>query len=115
MDKAKAVIRPSTRSKLETAYYERLEELRVARKIVAFQYEPVTFLLGHRIYYKPDFLIVTKQFEIELHEVKGSWKAKNQNAGRKGLKAAAARHPWFRFIAVTRDKEVGWLFEEISP
>lgn len=101
---------PGTMNKLETAWSEQLEAMKLGGDIVAWKYEPFTLILAKRTTYKPDFLVVDAQGFIEIHEVKGHW----EDDARVKIKIAARQFPWFRFVGLRRARG-SWEREEFTP
>jgi len=98
-------------NKLERAYSQNLEGLRLAGEIQVWQFEPLKLRLpGQASYYTPDFLVVEAEGEMVFHEVKGFWR----DDARVKIKAAAGIYRWARFVAVQRVRKT-WTFEEIKP
>lgn len=106
------------RSQLEVNRAEYHTHRATSGLIRGWQYEPLSLALvgagaKRKKRYTPDFLVWENDGAITLEELKGSWRAKNQRDARTRLEVAADRHPWARFVAVTRDA-AGWHEEEIS-
>lgn len=98
-------------SVLEQDYAEELMRRKNVGDIRAWHYSPFRLILAHNTSYAPDFLIVTLDEYIELHEVKGFWR----DDARVKVKVAARLFPYFTFQAVTRPrKNGGWVYEEIK-
>lgn len=92
-------------NKLESAYALHLEWLKRAGEIEDYRFERLKFKLAGNTFYTPDFLVVKKEF-LEIHEVKGFMM---EDANVK-LKVAADSFPWFKFVLVTREKNI-WQFK----
>lgn len=97
-------------NKTERKYSRHLASLQQAGQIKDYLYEPFNIRLAKRTFYKPDFLVVTKDNEIEVHEVKGWWRGD----AKVKIKVAAERVPWFRFKAVYH-KNGRWKYEQFEP
>jgi hypothetical protein len=119
VDKKKvAKKKPKTRlyaSKLEESYVDYLNALKVAGKILAWRYEPLSLRLADKeigqVWYKPDFLVEYPDGTFTLDEVKG-WM---RTPDRIRLLVAASRYPWFRFRLVTRNRvKDPWVIENIG-
>lgn len=113
---ARAVYRPTPgkMNKTEAAYALVLEARRQGGELKAWKYEPLRLILAPKTTYCPDFLVVTSDDEIELHEVKGFWR----DDARVKIKVAATTFPWFRFIAVSKEPKKrggGWRQETFLP
>lgn len=102
---------PGQMNKLEADYAKYLAENKLVGAIVSFEYEAVKLRLAKRTFYTPDFLVLrgTENF-VEFHEVKGHW----EDDARVKIKCAAERYPYFRFVAITRQRRA-WQVEEIEP
>lgn len=87
-------------NRLESEYAKTLEELRSEGEIVDYWYEGVTLRLAPRTSYTPDFMVMTSEMEIEMHEVKGFWR----DDARVKFKVAADMYP-FRFVAITKARK----------
>lgn len=98
-------------NKLETRYSEQLEMLKRSGNIIDWRFNSIRFRLADGLWYKPDFFI-TKSTHFEVHEVKGSWKAKNQRDAKTRLKACAERYQEFKWLVVQWDRKFGWKYQE---
>lgn len=97
-------------NKTERNYSKHLAMLKEAGEIKDFLFEPFNIRLAKRTFYKPDFLVVTKDNEIEIHEVKGYWR----DDAKVKIKVAAERVPWFRFKAVYHESG-HWKYQTFEP
>ena len=89
------------KSKLEAAFARSLEFDRLAGVIVGFQYEPMNIRLSDgKNFYKPDFLVWSKDNLPTFYEVKGRNRSDERSLVK--TKVAASLHPWARFILVKR-------------
>lgn len=93
----------------EARYAEHLNALLRTGRVMAWAYEAVKLRLADKTFYTPDFLVVTADGGMELHEVKGHW----EDDARVKIKVAATMHPWFRFLAVKAGKS-GWDVERFG-
>ena len=98
------------RSKLEAAYAGYLHVLMLAGDIQFYKFEPLTLILGADCRLTPDFLVMTKDGTIELHEVKGF---RREDAMIK-LRVAARTFHWWPLILVERKRGV-WEQKEMRP
>ncbi len=90
-------------NKLEAAYAEELETLKLAGEIIDYKFELVTLTLiepqvARISRYTPDFMVHDRTGVIEFHETKGfleedSWLK---------LKIASEQWPIFRFVLVKK-------------
>lgn len=107
----KSVILPY-RSKLEAAFARSLEFDRLAGMIIGYQYEPMNIRLsGDKNFYKPDFLVWSKDNPPTYYEVKGRNKSDERSLVK--TKVAASLHPWARFILIKRIRGT-WVEREIA-
>jgi hypothetical protein len=88
--------RSQYRSQLEADYATYLELKRRAGQISYWAYEPMTLNLGGGVKWKPDWLVMLPNGELEIRETKGYWR----RGERERIKIASAKFP-FRFIGVT--------------
>ena len=99
-------------NKLEAAYAEHLKLRRRAGEIEWYAFDVLNLRLAPKCFYRPDFMVMRHDAEIEMHEVKGHW----EDDARVKVKVAADKFP-FRFLAVTQRPKKhggGWLYELIS-
>jgi hypothetical protein len=94
-------------NKLEADYAAELRLKLLAGEILWFEYEALKFKLAAATFYTPDFIVMTKEFFFEAHEVKGFW----EDDARVKIKCASDKFP-VKFIAITRTKGQ-WKHEEI--
>jgi len=78
----------------ERRYSDRLELLKRAGEIVWYEFEPINLRLGNNLFYSPDFMVLTKDLALQIHEVKGTYVTDDALVK---IKAAAAKFP-FEFI-----------------
>jgi hypothetical protein len=103
---------PGEQNNHETYWREQLENMPDVEKVY---YEGVKLKLANNTFYTPDFMVLKSDGSIEFHEVKGSWKAPNQEDARVKIKVAAAIHTWAKFVSVELKKRGGTFeakFEE---
>lgn len=93
-------------NKTEAAYAEHLELLRRKGEIVHYEFEPFKLRLADRTYYNFDFLVITADLTIEIHEVKGHW----EDDARVKWKVGADEFWYFTFKAI-KNKSGGWEVE----
>ena len=94
------------KNKLERDYATTLELQRAAKAIRQWTYETMRVRIGNGAWYKPDFVVITNEDFLELHEVKGRW----MEAARVRIRAAAKQYPEYTFIAIQR-KARQWTIE----
>ena len=94
----------------EKAYAQHLELLRRAGEVSYYSFDGINLRLADNTFYKPDFLVMRSDGQLEIHEVKGFW---TDDALVK-IKIAADKFP-FKFIAVmkqTKKNGGGWDIRE---
>jgi hypothetical protein len=95
-------------NKTEEAYYNEIIKPRLLTgEYVWADFEAIKFRLADKTFYTPDFMVVTKDGELECHEVKGFW----EDDARAKWKVAAEKFFWIKFLAITYKKKV-WSVEE---
>jgi hypothetical protein len=107
--KAKAVPHDNNMNKTEKNYSEYLEVLKINGEILDWKHEPFNLRLAKRTFYKPDFVVITLNGYIEIHEVKGRW----EDDALVKIKVAAKDFPWFTFKAVFNEKG-GWRYRRFD-
>lgn len=94
-------------NKTESAYCKYLEIKKQQGEVIWYEFEPMNLRLADKCFYKVDFLILTKDFQLEVHEVKGGFITDDALVK---IKTAAAKFP-FKFIIVQlKNKE--WSIRE---
>jgi hypothetical protein len=94
-------------NKTEEAYAAYLELLKRAGEIQWYGFEAVKLRLADKTFYDTDFLVLSQDRTIEIHEVKGFW----QDDARVKIKVAASQFPFFKFSAFKK-KGSGWERED---
>jgi len=97
-------------NKTESSYQLHLEALRQSGEVLWYKFEGIKFRLADKTFYSPDFAVMKKDGQIEIHEVKGYW----MDDAKVKIKVAASLYP-FKFIAVkVKPKKLGggWATEE---
>ena len=102
-------LKPGKMNKSESAYADHLEALKKAGNLHSYQFEAIKFRLADNTFYSPDFLVISANMFVEIHEFKGFW----QDDARVKIKVAAALYPFFRFVAVTKNKS-GYHYEDFE-
>lgn len=82
-------------SQLEADYAQVLRHDSMVR---LWQYEAIRLILAPKTTYLPDFLVVTAKGTLEIHEVKGFLREKDNVK----VKVAARLFPMFRFFLVRK-------------
>lgn len=93
-------------NKTEAAYAKYLEVQKQFGHVMEYWFEPMNLRLADKCFFKVDFMVLTKNLQLECHEVKGWW----TDDAKVKIKAAATKFP-FRFIAVQLIKG-NWVFTE---
>jgi hypothetical protein len=94
----------------EAAYELELRAQLQAGTILWYRFEGIKLRLADNTFYTPDFAVLNKHCEMELHEVKGHW----QDDARVKIKVAADQYP-FAFVAVkprAKKDGGGWVYED---
>lgn len=86
-------LKAGERNKTEAAYEQQLKLLQHAGEIIWFKFEGIKFKLADNTYYTPDFAVMLKTGEIEIHEVKGS-KFIFMDDAKVKIKVAAETYPF---------------------
>ena len=102
---------PGKMNALEAAYAEVLESERRDGTIQNYWFEKIKLVLADRCTYMPDFMVLTDDGFIEMHECKGfptdTWKVK--------WKLSIDQFPLFKFVLVTRkNAKSEWVREEVA-
>lgn len=103
-------LKTGERNKTEAAYEAFLQALHAAGDVLWYRFEGIKLRLADNTFYTPDFAVMRRNGQIELHEVKGYW----ADDARVKIKVAAAAFP-FKFIAVRQRAKKdggGWQVEE---
>jgi hypothetical protein len=99
---------PGTMNKMEQKYYDEIIAPRmIAGEYIWSAYETIKLKLADKTFYTPDFAVLTKEGELEFHEVKGFW----EDDARIKWKVAAQEFFWAKFLAITVEKKQ-WVVEE---
>lgn len=104
-------LKSGERNKSESAYEEILKAKLHTGEILWYSFEGMKFKLADNTYYSPDFVVMNKDSEIELHEVKGYF----MDDAKVKIKIAAAQFPFKFFVifvkANPKKNSGGYLFE----
>jgi hypothetical protein len=94
---------------LEKKYMETLEEKMITGEIVWYRFERITLKLANNTHYRPDFMVMSADGTLEIHEVKGFW----EEDARAKIKIAADQFPFvFKGIKKRPKKDGGgWNVE----
>ncbi len=108
-------LKTGERNKTEAAYEAFLQALHAAGDVLWFKFEGVKLRLADNTFYTPDFAVMRRNGQIELHEVKGAAAIFLDDAKVK-VKVAAEMYP-FRFFVVFPKKKSqgsGWDIKEVG-
>ena len=100
-------------NKTEAAYASYLEILKRAGEIQEYWFQPIKLKVAeNRCTYEPDFMVLTKTGNVELHEVKGA-KVIFRDDAKVKCRIIAEKYP-FKLIIVYPNKKLsdGWEKEE---
>ena len=97
---------PGQMNRLEAEYAVQLELMRRADEVLWYEFDVLKLRLADNTFYSPDFMVMTKDEELQIHEVKGFW----EDHARIKIKVAADKFP-FKFIAIKKEKGQ-WVREE---
>lgn len=95
-------------NKTEEAYSNYLEGLRRAGEIPWYRFEGIKLRLADKTFYTPDFAVLNKLCQIEIHEVKGFM----MDDANVKIKVAAEQYP-FIFKLVRKAKGGVWNITEV--
>lgn len=93
----------------EARYAAHLNDRKIAGEVQDWTFEAIKLRLADKTFYSPDFLVITREGLLELHEVKGFME---DDAAVK-LKVAAETFPCFRFLLCVPSR-AGWQVKEIG-
>lgn len=96
-------------------------------RIIWHSFEPIKLRLGRSNFYTPDFMVITDQYHIEIHEIKAMWSTKDgervgwEEDARQKVRDAAENYPFWRFRVcamrstklMKRDGSERWAYEDI--
>jgi hypothetical protein len=98
------------KSKLEKRYADHLALQQKAGAIAWWGYEALTFKLADNARFTPDFVVITRDYEIEIHETKGHMR----EAAAVRIKVAASQFYWLPFFLIYSDGKTGWRSEGVG-
>jgi hypothetical protein len=98
-------------NKTETSYAQELENRRLVGEISWYKFEGLKFRLADNCFLTPDFAVMLRDGQMEVHEVKGFMEG---DAAVK-LKVAASIYPFtFRLVRARAKRDGGgWEITEI--
>lgn len=96
-------------NRTEARYAAYLNDRKIAGEVQEWHFEPIKLRLADKTFFTPDFMVLTREHILELHEVKGFME---DDAAVK-LKVAAEAFPCFRFLLCVPSR-AGWQIKEIG-
>ena len=102
-------------NKTEALYADELKKQMNSGEILWWKFEGLTFKLADNTRYTPDFIVLTKDMELEAREVKGSFKFIQDDAKVK-IKIASDAFP-IRFLLIAPNAKKnggGWEIKEVG-
>jgi hypothetical protein len=101
-------------NKTEREYSEFLEERKRAGQVLWWKFHPMRVRLASNTFYEVDFLVMTAEGHLEIHETKGGH---TTDKGQLKIKLCGEALPVFRMFKVikkTKKAGGGWQIEEYS-
>ena len=100
-------------NKTEAAYAAHLELLKASGDILWWKFEPANLRLAPKTFYNCDFMVLKKDHQLEMHEVKGGYITDDANVK---IKVAASMYP-FKFFIVRKKNNAGtiWSIQNVGP
>jgi hypothetical protein len=95
----------------ETAYAQRLDALKHDGTIIDWKFHVLRVRLADNTYYEPDFIVMTADRELQIHECKGSF---TTDKGQIKVKLCAEVLPWFRVFKCSKQKDGSWIIQEFN-
>lgn len=105
-------IAPNTMNKTEAAYARHLDDEKAAGRVLWWMYEAFNLRLAPRCFLLVDFAVMTSDYALQMHDVKGALAMITDDAKVK-MKVAAAMYPFPFFYAVRGKRE--WALTEVAP
>lgn len=94
-------------NKTETAYCKHLENLKQLGEIQEYWFESLKLKIAdNACWYCPDFMVLTKEGLLELHEVKGSPRIFTDD-GKVKVKVTGTQYPFKMIVAYPKAKKDG--------
>lgn len=97
----------------EKRYAAMLELKQKAGEVLWYKFEGLKLRLADNTFYSPDFFVMTADFELQVHEVKGSAAIFEDDAKVK-VKVAAEMYPFKFFVAFSKPKNKGGGFDVVE-
>lgn len=99
-------------NKSERTYADLLDQQKQRGEIIDWKFHPMNVRLAKNTFYEVDFLVLSADMRVEIHETKGGYTTEK---GSMKIKLCAEALPWFRFIKATKlttKQGGGWKREE---
>lgn len=99
-------------NKTEEEYSKLLERRKQAGEILDWKFHPMNVRLAAGVFYEVDFLVLTADLQVQIHETKGGY---TTDKGQMKIRLCADVLPWFAmFKAQKLPKKAGggWKIEE---
>jgi hypothetical protein len=103
-----------TLNKTETEYAALLEQKKQAGEIFDYKPHAMRVRLADNTFYEVDFLVVSADMGLEIHEVKGGF---TSDKGQLKIKLCAETLPWFRMVKaekLSKKQGGGWKLTDFS-
>lgn len=101
-----------TMNDTEAEYSQLLEQKKRSGEILDWRFHPMNVRLAPRVFYEVDFLVLTADLQVQIHEVKGGY---TTDKGQMKIRLCADALPWFGFFKATKLPKRdggGWKMEE---
>lgn len=101
-----------TMNRTETAYAALLDEKKRTGEVLEWRFHPFNVRLAANTFYEVDFIVLTGDMRLEIHEVKGDY---TNPVGQMKIKLCAEALPFFRMLKCIRQSKKnggGWKIEE---
>lgn len=106
-------LKAGTMNKTEAAYSKYLDTLKSLGDVLWWEFEGIKLRLADNTFLTMDFAVLNSHFEIELHDVKGSFNMIEDDAWAK-TKIAASKFPMRFFVIAPVDRKFSaWKVEEV--
>lgn len=97
----------------EKRYAAILDIKQKAGEVLWYKFEGLKLRLADNTFYSPDFFVMTNDYELQVHEVKGSAAIFEDDAKVK-VKVAADMYPFKFFVAFSKPKSKGGGFDVVE-
>lgn len=99
-------------NKTEAAYSKVLEQRKLAGEILDWKFHPMNVRLAAGVFYEVDFLVLTADMQVQIHETKGGY---TTDKGQMKIRLCADALPWFAMFKAKKLSAKdggGWNIEE---